>query len=80
MTDIIDLNQRRNERDKPDAQFIRHDDFGRPLYCFALDYAFNDGHWAAEVWAYSMEEAEQRVAAMRESLSLRGQMFTSFPA
>lgn len=80
MSDIIDLTQHRNEREQPDAEFVRRDDLGRPLYCFALDYAFNDRHWSAEVWACSMEEAQQRVDAMREGLTLRGQMFTRFPA
>lgn len=80
MSDIIDLNAKRNEREAPDAEFVRKDDFGRPLYCYALDYKFADGAWAAEIWAYSMDDAAARVAAMRESLELRGQMFAAFPA
>ncbi len=77
---IIDLNAERSARERPDAEFSRRDDFGREMYCYTLEYQFQDGCWRAEVWAYSMEEAEQRVAAMRESLTLRGQVYTRVPA
>lgn len=80
MSEIIDLNERRNAADKPDAEFIRKDDFGRPLYCYLLGYEFERGQWRAEIWAYSMEDAQARVDAMRESLFLRGQMHTIVPA
>lgn len=80
MSDIIDLNAKRNEREKPDPEFVRKDDFGRPLYCFLLDYEFDGANWSADVWAYSLEEAEKRVEAMRSSLTLKGQDMTAFPA
>ena len=80
MTDIIDLNAKRNEREQPDAEHMRRDDFGRPLYEYALHYRFAEGRWGATIWAYSMEDAAARVAAMRESLELDGQIFTSLPA
>ena len=66
--------------DVPDAEFVRKDDYGREMFCFALSYNFEGGTWSAEVWAYSMEEAQQRVNSMRESLTLLGQLFGSVPA
>jgi hypothetical protein len=80
MSDVIDLNEKRNERERPDAEFIRKDDFGRPMYCFLLDYTFDGKHWSSEVWAYDEAEALKRVEAMRESLKYMGQMFTVVPA
>lgn len=76
---VIDLSEHRNARERPDPAFIRHDDFGREMYRYLLDYEFESSHWGAEVWAYSMEEAEARVAAMRVSLSLCGQTYTRIP-
>lgn len=74
MTDPIDFTERLNKRDI-DQNHIRKDDFGRPMYEFILSYEFNGSTWGGvTVWAYSMDEAEQRVAAMRESLVLLGQL------
>lgn len=80
MSDIIDLSERRNTADRPDAEYVRKDDFGRPLYCFLLDYEMDGDSYSAEVWAYTAEDAERRVMAMRHSLTLMGQMYKSFPA
>jgi hypothetical protein len=80
MTDIIDLQHERAARDQPDADCVRKDDYGRPLYLFALEYKM-DGHtWSNDVWAYSWEDAENRVAAMRSSLEVRGQLMGFVPA
>lgn len=80
MTTPIDLNRERAKREEPDANCVRKDDFGRPLYLFALEYSFDGKRWAAEIWAYSMEEADARVQAMRQSLELCGQTFAVIPA
>jgi hypothetical protein len=79
MSDVINLTAKRNERENPDPEFVRKDDFGRPMYCYALDYAMDDASWGAQIWAYSMEDAERRVEAMRSSLSLLGQMYCVVP-
>lgn len=80
MTDIIDLNERRSANEKPDAACVRQDDYGRSLYLFSLEYEMSDGAYSTEVWAYSFSDAEQRVSAMRESLTVRGQMYGFVPA
>lgn len=76
LTNIIEL----RPQDKPDAEFVSKDDYGREMFCFALSYQFDGGTWGAEVWAYSMEDAQHRVDAMRENLTLLGQLFGSVPA
>lgn len=66
--------------DKPDAEFVRKDDYGREMYLFALSYEFEGGTWSNQVWAYSIEEAQRRVEAMCASLTLLGQLFGEVPA
>lgn len=80
MADVIDLTAERNQRTHPDPEFACQDDYGRKLYLYALGYEFDGCQWAAEVWAYSQEDAEGRVAAMRQSLTLHGQIYARIPA
>lgn len=77
--DVIDLNTERNRREQPDAGCMKADDFGQPMYLFALQYQFDGKTWAAEIWAYSWDDAEARVAAMRESLAIVGQTYSVIP-
>lgn len=77
---IINLGAARNARERPDPEFIRKDDFGREMYCYGLEYEMDDAGWRIDLWAYSWEDAQERVAAMRESLILRGQLYTTVPA
>jgi len=46
------------------------------MYRFALSYEMDGKDWCTEVWAYSFEDAENRVAAMARTLVVQGQMFT----
>lgn len=80
MSDTIDLTAERNKRTQPDPEFVRKDDYGRPLYLFTLDYEFDGGQWSTDLWAYSQDDAEARVAAMRSTLSVAGQIFGKIPA
>jgi hypothetical protein len=80
MTDIIDLNERRNASEKPDADCVRKDDYGRQLYLFTLAFEFEDREYGVDLWAYSMEDASAKVAAMRESVKLLGQLYSMVPA
>lgn len=80
MTDIIDLTGERNKRAPPDSEFARQDEYGRPLYVFLLSYEM-DGHpYGTEVWAYDFADAESRVAGMKASLKVDGQLFEQVPA
>jgi hypothetical protein len=80
MSDVIDLNERRNATSRPDPEHVRQDEFGRPMYEYLLDYEFEGSHWSATIWAYSEEEAKNRVGAMQASLKYMGQMFAVIPA
>jgi hypothetical protein len=81
MTDEpIDLAAERNKREQPDPEFVRKDEYGRPLFTFLLSYEMGGSQWATEIWAYDFDDAEARVAAMRESLKVDGKLFTTVPA
>ncbi len=80
MTDIIDINAERNKREQPDSRFVRRDNYGRPLYCFLLSYMVDESRFSTQVWAYDFADAEARVAAMRNSLKVDGQLFKEIPA
>lgn len=73
MTSIISLTAERTKRDAPDADCIRSDSTGNQMQIYALEYRFNDRRCEAEIWAYSMQDAQSRVAAVRDSLTLIGQ-------
>lgn len=77
---IIDLTAARNKRAEPDPEFVMQDDYGRKLYTFLLSYEMDGKQWSTQVWAYDFADAEARVAAMRESLKVDGQLFGQVPA
>lgn len=51
MAEIFDLSKARGERDKPNAKYIKHDDFGREPW---IDSA---GH-SNDVWGNETEKFE----------------------
>ena len=75
MSDIIDLTAERERREQPSADFTRRDDFGRIMFAYSCSYEFDGGTWDIKLWAYSMDDAQARVGAMRESLALQGQIY-----
>jgi hypothetical protein len=80
MTDIIDINKVRSDRERPDAEFIKRDDFGREMFCFSCAYKFDGGDWTFHLWAYDMADAESRVSAMNANgVTLDGMIHTKVP-
>ena len=73
---IVDLSQERNKRERPDADHVMVDDFGREMFEFLCSYEMDGEEWSSRVWAYSADDAERRIAAMRESLRCDGQIYT----
>lgn len=77
---IINFDKIRETREWPDAQFVRKDENGQAMYLFALEYKIGTSMWSAQIWAYSFEDAEMRVKAMRKSLTVCGQLHASIRA
>ena len=80
MPDVIDLNEKRNARELPDPEFAMKDGFGRALYTFGVEYHMDNATWSFNLWAYSFEDAERRVAAIREDGKVYGQIMETRPA
>lgn len=77
---VLSFPGRKERRDNPDRAFVSTDADERRLYRFALQYEMNGKSWATEVWAYSLKDAEDRVAAMRRSLTMCGQLYAEVEA
>lgn len=75
MSGPIDFTERRNHRDIG-REHICRDERGRPMYEYLVQYEF-EGKTLSDcnIWAYSEEDAERRVAAIRSTLELKGQLF-----
>lgn len=74
---VIDLTQERAKREEPDSGHVMKDEFGRPMFSFLLDYQAGDDEWSTTIWAYDHEDAERRVRAMRDTLVVAGQIFST---
>ncbi|OWO94985.1 hypothetical protein B5E41_11330 [Rhizobium esperanzae] len=70
----------RQRHDDPDRAFVSTDADERRLYRFALQYEMDGKSWATDIWAYSSNDAEDRVAAMRRSLTMCGQLYAEVAA
>lgn len=60
---------------QPEDAFVRRDGQGACLFKFAVEYRMDGTLWAADIWAYSHHDAEARVAAMKKSLAVCGQVY-----
>lgn len=77
--DVIDLNEKRNERERPDPEFVLRDDFGRPMFTFGVEYRMDDRRWSFHLIAYSWEDAEKRAEAIRANGKVYGQIMSRVP-
>ena len=78
----INLADRRAAREAPDADCIRKDEYGRPLYRFGFEFRHFDGdEYGFDVWAYDMPSAEEIAASINANgVRLVGQLFATVPA
>lgn len=78
---IVDLSKARSDREKPDPECIVKDEFGRPWYAFLVEYDDADGkQFGFQIFALDADDAQRRVDAIRASLRLKGQVFSTIPA
>lgn len=79
--DPINLAAERNKREAPDPEFVRKDDFGRPMYAYCVSYDMDDKQWGGvTIWAYDFDEAIRRLDALRQSGRVDGQLMGHIPA
>jgi hypothetical protein len=81
---VIDFAAARAAREAeptPEAQFIRKDEYGRDLFCYALEYAFEDRRRVFHVWAYDYDEAKRIATAISAgTVIVLGQLYAEIPA
>lgn len=76
MAEIIDFQR----RDEPDPHLVRHDEYGRPLYCYTLEYQHQGQTYGLDFWWYSDAEAMDHVISMIATLTYVGQKMGEVPA
>jgi hypothetical protein len=72
---IIDLASERDKRGGPDPEFVTTDEFGRKMFAFRAEYKIDGLTFGIHFFAYDFGDAERRISAMREMLSLSGQIY-----
>ena len=75
----ISLAAAREARQRPNADCVKRDDEGREMFLFDLDYIYDGKRWSIDLWAYSIEDAQCRVSAMRATLIVDGQIYAVIP-
>lgn len=65
---------------QPDAAFVRRDEYGRPIYCYIIEYQHQGGTYGLDFWAYSDAEAMDHVLSMIATMTFVGQKFGEYPA
>jgi hypothetical protein len=58
------------DQNGPDPEFVMTDGKGQKMFFFAAIYQYEGSNWSVEFWAYSMSDALDRLAAMRETAGL----------
>lgn len=72
MGEVIDFNQ-------VDPNCVIIDDDGRKNYLFTCSYKDKKlgSRFVLNIWAYNMKDAERRVRAIKKSLRLDGQVYST---
>lgn len=76
---IIDLTKERGKREAPDADFVRCDQFGRPVFSFLLDYELDGNTFSVTVWAADFDDAERHAKALTAGATVAGQIHQEIP-
>jgi len=64
----------------PDVELVRHDEYGRPLYCYLLEYQHDGITFGLDFWAYTETDAQAHLLSMVAHLTYVGQKFAMVPA
>lgn len=76
----INLSAERSKREQPEPEFVKADEYGRPLYKFGYSFEHQSKEYGFDFWAYDAEDAQAKLASIRESAKFDGQIYGSIPA
>lgn len=83
MGEIIDIEAARAKREEatdPDPEFVQRDAYGRiEMVCFTCSFEMGGTWYTTRLWAKDWEDVEKRAIAIRKSLRVDGQLFSSQP-
>lgn len=71
---IVDLQQVKEQREAPDADCLLRDVRGKPMGLFSFEYRLDGRTWSFQIEAYSHDDAESRIAAIRQGVEFVGQL------
>ena len=71
---IVDLQQVKEQREAPDPDCLLRDHLGRPMGLFGFEYEVDGRKWSFRLKAYSHEDAEKHIEAIREGVTFLGQL------
>lgn len=71
---IVDLQQVKDQREGPDADCLLRDQWGRPMGIFGVAYKVGDRLFSFKIEAYSEEDAERHIDAIRQGVEFLGQL------
>jgi hypothetical protein len=85
VTDIFDISKIRQQRQAeadgvPDPDCVRHDEYGRPLYCYIIEYHHQGATYSLDLWCYSEAEAIDHMLSIAAGASYVGQKLGIIPA
>ncbi len=60
---------------RPNAGFIDFDDENRPMFLYSVDYKLDGSRFGVDLWAYSVDDAQKRIAAIKRSAEYSGQIY-----
>lgn len=71
---VVDLQQVKDQREGPDADCLLRDVWGRPMGLFGFEYVVDGKKWSFHLEAYSHDDAEKRIEAIRQGVTFLGQL------
>lgn len=79
MSGVIDMKAFRDARTGPDADCRVSDEYGRPFGIFLIDFEHDGNTWSVEIPALDFADAEARLASLKGSAVLAGQLMARVP-
>lgn len=81
LMEVINLDQARAAREpKPDPQHMFRDAKGEMWFEFTCSFEDDTDIWVFSIWARNWDEAESRLALMKQNAKVDGQIYSTVDA
>ena len=75
MSSVIDFGEALDRRDGPANDCLARDQYGRRLHRFMLAYELDGRDYTFDIWAHDFAEAERHAEAIRDTVTVSGQIY-----